>query len=96
MVSRYARKVDGNHSDTVDALRKIGCSVIDLSRVGGGCPDLMVGYRGCTILMEVKNVRGRNKIEDSQRDWIATWRGDPVHVVRSPEQAVEVAGSYGK
>jgi len=31
-----ARRVDQNHAEVVAALRKIGCEVMDLSRVGQG------------------------------------------------------------
>ena len=95
MVSKWARRTDHNQVHCVDALKKIGCTVIDLSRVGQGCPDLMVGFRGFTILLEIKNVDGRNKLTERQKEWIDTWRGSPVHVVRSPQQAVEAVQSYG-
>jgi len=31
-----------------------GCSVVDLSGIGGGCPDLLVGLNGKSVLVEIK------------------------------------------
>src|SRR5690348_14455813 len=35
----YAKRVDKNQADIVDALRKIGASVLVCSHIGGGFPD---------------------------------------------------------
>ena len=56
------RKVDANQSQIVDALRKIGCCVIDLSASGDGVMDLLVCYRRRTWMVEVKNLKGRGDI----------------------------------
>lgn len=53
---RRAAKVDANQADIVEALRGIpGCSVLVLSAVGGSCPDILLGYRGANLLVELKN-----------------------------------------
>ena len=55
-VVRRAAKVDSNQSSIVEDLRLIpGCSVLVLSSVGKGCPDILVGYRGANLLFEIKN-----------------------------------------
>lgn len=84
-----ARRVDGNHAAIVEALRKIGCRVLDLSRVGGGCPDLLVSIGWRMRLLEIKNPEARGKLSDEQRRWHDEWRHH-VAVVETPEQAVEV------
>ena len=48
-------RTDSNQSDIVKALRKAGATVQSLADVGGGCPDLLVGYFGYCILFEVKD-----------------------------------------
>lgn len=77
------------------ALRAIGCTVVSLSRVGDGCPDLLVGFRGKTTLIEVKNPYGRDEVNELQRDWHGRWRGAPVAVVRSPDEAILVVTGHG-
>lgn len=71
-------RTDGNQSDIVDKLRRIGCSVQLLSSVGGGCPDLLLGYCNRTYLVEVKNPdvseSDRKKTAD-QIIWHRDWHG---------------------
>ncbi len=88
---RRAAKVDGNHGEIVQALRRVGCRVLDLSRVGAGCPDLLVSLpqRGRIpelMLMEVKTARG--KLTQAQRIFDAA--GWPVFVVRSVDEALKL------
>lgn len=51
---RRAAKVDGNHSEIIKALRQIGASVADTSRIGQGFPDAVVGFRGRNFMLEFK------------------------------------------
>lgn len=81
---RRAGKVDLTQSAIVKALRDIGASVQVLSAVGGGCPDLAVGWHGKTFLLEAKT--GTGKLNAMQREWHARWGGH-VAVVRTPEEA---------
>ncbi len=85
---RRSSKVDANQRDIMSALRDIGCSIQSLHTVGGGCPDLLVGFRGRTTLLEVKNPDGRNQVLPEQEAWHNAWLGGPVIVVRSVEEAV--------
>ncbi len=92
---RRASKVDRNQSEIVAALRQIGCSVQLLHSVGAGCPDLMVGYRGDTFLLELKDGSkppSARKKTDAQVIWHDAWRGKPVAVVCNIRQALEAIG----
>lgn len=80
---RRAARVDANHAEIVSALRKCGFQVLDLSRVGGGCPDLLVCRAGKIRLVEVKAPKGRMTPE--QLAFVALW---PVCVVRSVSDVV--------
>lgn len=92
-MSRFLRaKVDRNHPEIVDALREVGASVVSLAAVGGGVPDLAVGYRGRTFLLEVKHAR-EGRVLPGQADWHASWRGRPVDIVRSVEEALRAIGA---
>lgn len=84
---RWDAKVDDNQRELVRGLRKLGRTVLDLSRVGKGCPDLLVGFRGKNTLLEVKGEKG--KLRPSQVDFIETWGGREVRVVRNLEEAIE-------
>ena len=93
---RRAAHVDDNQPAIVLALQQAGYSTQSLAPVGLGCPDLIVGFAGVNILIEVKNrdalngtvKRGRG-LNDEQLGWHARWRGQ-VSVVHTPEEALEV------
>lgn len=70
----------------MDALRKVGASVVSLHTVGRGCPDILVGYRGKNYLMEIK-VKGKT-LRDNQQKWADDWKG-AVLLVRTPTEAIE-------
>lgn len=57
MSIRYAARRDAAEPAIVAALRAAGASVEIISN-GDGLPDLMVGYRGVTYHLEVKNPTG--------------------------------------
>ena len=88
MSQRVAYRVDANQPAIVAALRDIGASVQHLHMVGDGCPDLLVGFRGRTYLMEVK-ATPKSRLTPDERAWHENWRGT-VYVVTSPEQAIEI------
>ncbi len=90
MTKRYAAKVDTNQKEIVKALRAIGAIVHLLHRVGEGCPDLLVGYRGVNYLIEVKNLDGLgDKKTPAQIEWHDNWRGQ-VDTVTSISEALEL------
>ena len=82
--------MDKNQSDIVKALRDVGASVTLLHAVGGGVPDLLVGYRQENYLLEVKDVKGR--VNPLQSKWHLEWRGH-AFVVRTPVEALYAIGA---
>lgn len=87
---RHHPRLDANHKEVADALRKVGCTVQSLASVGRGCPDLLVGFRRRNVLMEVKDGKkppSRRALTPEEVHWHEWWMGQTV-VVESPEQAV--------
>ncbi len=87
------RKTDANHAQIMGVLRAMGASVEDLSAVGKGCPDLLVGAYGRDVLCEVKDgdkVPSARKLRPSQTEFAATWRGRPVVVLQCNADAIEL------
>ena len=76
-------RVDKNQSSVVKALRDAGCSVQLLHAVGEGCPDLLVGYRGVSVPVEVKNGR-KARLTPQQVAWTESWNGSFL-IVRDAE-----------
>ena len=94
---RRAAKKDRNHVEIVEALRKAGATVVDLGAVGHGVPDLLVGHRGRTMLMEVKDGQkcpsARHLTPDQER-FFATWHGGTLAVVDSVDAALRMIGLF--
>ena len=80
---RRAAKIDQNHREVVEALKKLPCEVLSLAQLGGGVPDLLVLFRGRFVLLEVK--MPGEKTNAAQDAFGARW---PVNVVRSPTEAI--------
>jgi Holliday junction resolvase len=90
-----AAKIDANHEQVVSALRAAGASVQSLAGVGKGVPDLLVGFQGKTLLMEVKDGRktpSERRLTEDQVRWHGAWRGGPLAVVDGVDAALRMLG----
>ena len=88
---RYANRIDANQNAIVEALRKAGAVVRIISQ-GDGIPDLLVGYKGFTILMEVKDgdkVPSARKLTEAEQKFFDDWRGGMLVIVNSIDEAIE-------
>lgn len=86
---RRAAKTDSNHSEIVKGLCHIfgpDC-VFDASGVGKGFPDLVIGIRGKTLLMEIKTKTG--KLTTDQQIFHRVWDGH-IAIVTTLEEALQV------
>lgn len=84
------KRTDRNQAEIIRALLQVGATVQDLSAVGGGCPDLLVGFRGENFLFEIKDhakSKSRRKLTPRQVEWHNDWVGDAA-VIESVEQAL--------
>ena len=85
-----ARRVDANHSQIVSTFRRCGFSVLDLSRVGCGCPDICLAKHGKTMLVEIKDgskpPSARQLTPDEFR-FHASW-GGKVIIINSVDEAL--------
>jgi len=86
----YAR-IDTNHKEIVKALREAGASVVSLASMKHGCPDLLVGYAGETLMMEVKK-DSKARFTPDQLEFMAKWKGGPISRVDSVEAAIRALG----
>jgi Holliday junction resolvase len=82
------RKSDKNQAEIVKALREYGASVADIHEVGRDIPDILAGFRGQNYLFEIKAPGG--KLKPGQVEFQKNWHGGRVHVVHSPEEAIEI------
>jgi hypothetical protein len=84
---------DLNHDAIAAVFEQLGCSVCHTHEAGGGFPDMVVGLIGITALVEVKNPEtgyGKRGLTDSQKRFAGKWRGSPINVVHSEQEAIEL------
>lgn len=89
----YGRNKDGNHASIMRAFRACGATVSAIESAEAGVPDLVVGIYGLTELVEVKDgskAKSAQQLSDAQVKWHTSWKGRPVRVVRSVDEAVEL------
>jgi Holliday junction resolvase len=90
-----AAKIDANQDQIVTVLRAAGASVQSLAGVGKGVPDLLVGYKGQTLLMEVKDgfkPPSKRSLNEDQLKWHGSWKGGALAVVDGPDAALRMIG----
>jgi len=88
----YAKRIDANQNSVVKALRAKGATVRVVSQ-GDGLPDLLVGYKGVTALMEVKDgdkVPSARTLTDAEEKFFMEWTGGLLVIVNSVEEALDV------
>lgn len=88
------KKKDANQDEIVKALRDAGATVAITSAVHKGFPDLVVGFKGRTYLLEVKDGRkipSAQKLTPDQVRFFAEWEGHAA-VVNSVEAALAAIG----
>jgi hypothetical protein len=85
---RHAARVDENQKAIVRALRDAGAYVWII-----GLPvDLLVGYKGHTFLVEVKN-GPQKRLTGLQADFFESWAGGTLARIDSPEAALRMIGT---
>lgn len=92
---RRAARIDDNQHELVNALRAAGAKVISMASVGGGFPDLLVGWNGQITLLEVKDGKKppcEQRLTPKEKTFHDEWRGYRVHVVRNVIEALDAVG----
>lgn len=94
MARRRAAKVDRNQPEIVEFFRKSGCSVAITSAAHDGFPDIVVGFGGITVLVEIKDgdlpPSGRKLTPDQVR-FFSEFKGAKAVVKNIKEAAAIVA-----
>ena len=91
-MSKYARRIDANQNDIVVALRACG-AVVRVVTQGDGIPDLLVGYRGYTLLLEVKDGSkppSARTLTEAEQKFFDDWKGGMLALVNSADEALDI------
>lgn len=85
----YKKRVDENQKQIIHTFIALGASVLNLSRVGEGCPDILVGYKNQSCLVEIKRDE-KAKYTEPQIKFMQNWRGGPVSRIDSVDAAIRL------
>ncbi|CAB4134119.1 hypothetical protein UFOVP272_21 [uncultured Caudovirales phage] len=84
---RRAARIDANQTAVISALRSVGAYVWII-----GLPvDLLVGYKGHTFLVEVKN-GPKKRLTALQEDFFKNWSGSTLARIDGPDAALRMIG----
>ena len=76
---RRAARIDANQPEIVQQLRSVpGVKVCITSQVGGGFPDIIIGYHGANYLIELKDSNkppSKRKLTPAEKKWHKMWSG---------------------
>lgn len=94
---RLRSRTDRNQGEIVKTFRSLGCSVQHLHTIGKGCPDVLIGYQGINLLVEIKDGTlkpSAKKLTVDEQKWHETWLGQ-VYVVDSSDSAIALINNVG-
>lgn len=86
---RRAARRDDNEQEIVKALRKAGAYVAYIDTPA----DLVVGYKGRTIILEVKDGNkppSARKLTPNEQKFHDEWTGGPLHIVTCIQEAIDI------
>lgn len=83
-----AKRTDANQTEIVKKFRELGFSVLIMSDLGKGAPDIVVGAFGSNYLIEIKDGKkppSARKLTPHEKMFHDTWRGQ-VDIISSPDE----------
>lgn len=92
-MAKYGFKKDANHNEIFDVIKML-TAVHDLSSAGCGVPDGLAWVCGGWQLFDVKNPKtgyGKRGLNDRQKKWAKDWRGGPVYLIYTTDEAQRFA-----
>jgi len=88
-MTNYRKRVDENQSQIIHTFIALGASVLNLSRVGEGCPDILIGYKKHSVLCEIKR-NDKAPYTESQVKFMQNWRGGAISRIDSVDAAIRL------
>lgn len=97
MTLRRAAKVDANQPEIVEAFRRMGCSVLNISQLKRCCDIVVSKGLRATAMVEIKDgslPKSKRQLTEGEMDFMHSWKGlyfivesldDVVRVVRELE-----------
>lgn len=93
---RNARK-DANQDEIVKFARSIGAKVAITHQLGGGFPDIVVGYHEFNYMIEIKDGSqppSKRKLTDDEEQFHSEWKGQ-IDIVKNTDELQCLLGLLG-
>jgi len=93
---RRAARRDDNEKEIVAAMREAGAYVKAIN--DEGLFDLLVSYRGKTLLIEVKDGAkppSARRLTEAEQKFHDEWPGSDLYIINSVEEALALLGTCG-
>jgi hypothetical protein len=87
--SNLPHKKDANHDEVKEAVTAAGWQWQDTYQYGGVMLDGIVNRNGITVLVEVKQLRGR--LTKREGDVFDNWRGEMILAFTGPQAVAQLA-----
>jgi Holliday junction resolvase len=91
---RRANRVDSNHKEIIDGLRKRGAEVLDISSVKNAF-DILVSYNGKVFCVEIKNPeyvkphKYWDSLTEGEKKFHEKWKAE-VYIVTELEELIDI------
>ena len=93
---RRAARRDANETEIIKAMRECGAYVKQINDEGAF--DLLVSYRGKTLLLEVKDGAkppSARRLTDAEQKFHDEWPGTNLWIVNSVQEALDLLKTCG-
>lgn len=86
------KRIDANQKEITSLFRQLGATVLVTSELGRGAPDLIIGFRGRNIMVEVKDGKkplSHQKLTHDEMEFHQFWRGD-IRIIRCEADVISL------
>lgn len=89
---RVRARKDENHIAIVKNFRQLGATVLDTAQLGNGAPDILIGYKGHNVAIEIKDgskVPSQRKLTPDEVKFHDEWQGW-IEIVYSVDDVINL------
>lgn len=89
---RVRARKDANHTAIVQNFRDLGATVLDTAQLGNGAPDILIGYQGHNVAIEIKDGSkppSKRALTIDEQEFHADWNGW-IEIVYSVDDVVRI------
>lgn len=89
---RVRARKDANHTAIVQNFRDLGATVLDTAQLGNGAPDILIGYQGQNVAIEIKDGSkppSKRALTVDEKQFHEEWKGW-IEIVYTVDDVVRI------